>query len=325
MKIAYYWLTSQGHALAQQIQSVLHGDIKSKEAFQSNIQTDFKQYDALVCIMATGIVVRKIAPLLNSKATDPAVIVLDQKGQFVISLLSGHLGGANALALEIAAKIHAVPVITTATDTEQILSLDVFAKENDLKIQNLHHLKYTSSAMLDGKSILFYSDFPIENHHHLIQITNTLPAHVILSDRILDIPEHTLVLRPKSLVIGIGCKKNTDAGILESCLLDLLEQQKLSLCSVGTIATIRLKQYEPAILALCEKYQLDLKIIADEEIRRHADLFEASAFVRKVTGLPSVAEACSYLASECGETLTGKVKFQGITLAICRKELKYTL
>ncbi|MDE6003998.1 MAG: cobalamin biosynthesis protein, partial [Oscillospiraceae bacterium] len=147
---------------------------------------------------------------------------------------------------------------------------------------------------------------------------------VIISDKILENPEYSekmLILRPKSLVIGIGCKKNISFENLESCVLELLEKQKLSLLYVAKIVRIRLKQHEPAILKLCEKYNLTLEIIPDEKIKACEKLFEASEFVEKITGLSSVAEACSYLGSDCGEVLTGKVKFSGITLAICRKKL----
>lgn len=319
MKIAYFWLTSQGKKIAQNIQEQFGGQIESKENLKAKVKQDFQNYDALVFVMATGIVVRIIANLLVSKAVDPAVVVLDQQGKFVISLLSGHLGGANALAYDIAEVLDATPVITTATDTENIIAFDIFAKKNKLEIENLEHLKYSSSAMLKGEKITVYSDLELQESEYMI-IKNKLPAQVVISDRILEVPEHTLILRPKSLVIGIGCKKNIAFEKLESCLLELLEHQKLSILSVEKIATIGLKQHEPAILKLCETYKLQLEIIPDEKIKNSDAVFETSAFVEQVTGLPSVAEACSYLASDCGEALTGKVKFSGITLAVCRKK-----
>ncbi len=319
MKIAYFWLTSQGRQITEKICSALGGQIESKENFRQTIRQDFHKYDAFVFVMATGIVIRTIADLLESKANDPAVIVIDQKGKFVISLLSGHLGGANALAVQIAEILDAVPVITTATDTENLIAFDLFAKANDLYIENLSALKSVSSAMLEGQKISVYSDFRIQ-HYDPIFLTDTLPAQVVISDKILSASD-ALLLRPKSLIIGIGCKKQTPPEHLENCFLKLMQELHLSVHSVISVATIGLKQKESAILQLCDKYGFSLQIIPDDAIRNCNKIFENSEFVQQVTGLPSVAEACSYLASECGEALTGKVKFPGVTLAVCRKKL----
>ncbi|MDE5885475.1 MAG: cobalt-precorrin 5A hydrolase [Oscillospiraceae bacterium] len=321
MKIAYFWLTSQGKSVVEKIQKGLGGQIESKQHLKMQIAQDFEHYDALVFVMATGIVVRMLADLIQSKTTDPAVIVLDQQGKFVISLLSGHMGGANALACEIAAILGAVPVITTATDTEGLVAIDIFAKKNHLKIENPEKIKIISSTMLRNETITIYSDLDLQDYEKIIRKIE-LPAQVMISDRILKVQENVLILRPKSLVIGIGCKKNITFQALESCFLELLNKNNLSVLSVFKIATISLKAQEPAILELCQKYQLVLEIIPDEKIKNASQKFESSAFVEKITGLPSVAEACSYFGSDQGESLTGKVKFSGITLAICRKKLE---
>ncbi|MDE6776476.1 MAG: cobalt-precorrin 5A hydrolase, partial [Oscillospiraceae bacterium] len=224
MKIAYFWLTSQGKKIVEKIQENLGGKIESKQDFKTSVQEDFKNYDALVFVMATGIVIRVIADLITAKQKDPAVIVLDQQGKFVISLLSGHLGGANALACQIAEILNAMPVITTATDIENIIAFDIFAKNNNLIIENLENLKYISSAMLEYQKITVYSDFALQKFDNII-IKNNLPAQVMISDKILEMPvysEKMLILRPKSLVIGIGCKKNISFEDLESCVLELL-------------------------------------------------------------------------------------------------------
>ncbi len=328
MKIAYFALTAEGHSTAQRIQKKLGGIIESKEAFAETVAADFHMYDALVFIMAAGIVVRTIAPLLRSKAEDPAVIVLDQRGQFVISLLSGHLGGANRLTEQIAAAIHAVPIITTATDIQGVIAFDEFAKQNHLAIENLPALKHISSALLQGETIQLLTDCSVD--------TTCMPPQVIISDQpdrkfrvIVSDRLHreweagaayTLFLRPKNLTIGIGCKKAVSFSHLEQFFLHFLEQHQLSLHSVAAIATIARKAKEPAILELCKKYQIPMIIVSDTEIQSCNHHFEVSPFVQQVTGLPSVAQACSYLASGCGEELTGKIKFSGVTLAACRKK-----
>lgn len=327
MKIAYFWMTQKGHELTCRLQKSMGGIIEPKAEFPKTVQRDFQDYDALVFVMAMGIVVRTIAPLIRSKDKDPAVIVLDQNGTFVISLLSGHLGGANYLTKRIAAAIQAQPVITTATDVQGVLSFDEVAKQNNLCIENLEELKYISGALLDGKTIDLYSELPLQTPYFcaLINVTETptAPYRVVISSNTYPPEEdvHTLFLRPKNLAIGIGCKRDTIPEHLEICFQEFLQTHHLSRLSVTTMATIQRKKREPAILALCEKYGFQLEIVPDDAIRNCGHIFEESAFVQQITGLPAVAEACSYLASDCGDALTGKVRYPGVTFAACKKSL----
>ena len=122
----------------------------------------FSDSDALIFIGATGIAVRSIAPYVASKKSDPAVLVVDECGKFVISLLSGHLGGANELALKTAEILEAIPVVTTATDLHHRFAVDVFAKKNNCNIFNMKAAKEVSAALLAGKKVGFYSEFPVE-------------------------------------------------------------------------------------------------------------------------------------------------------------------
>ena len=327
MKIAYFWMTQKGHELTCRLQKAMGGIIEPKVEFSKTVQRDFQDCDALVFVMAMGIVVRTIAPLIRSKDKDPAVIVLDQNGTFAISLLSGHLGGANYLTKRIAAAIQAQPVITTATDVQCVLSFDEVAKQNNLCIENLEELKYISGALLDGKTIDLYSELPLQTPYFcaLINVTETptAPYRVVISSNTYPPEEdvHTLFLRPKNLVIGIGCKRDTIPEHLEICFQEFLQTHHLSRLSVTTMATIQRKKREPAILSLCEKYGFQLEIVPDDAIRNCGYIFEESAFVQQITGLPAVAEACSYLASDCGDALTGKVRYPGVTFAACKKSL----
>ena len=314
MKTAYFWLTPQGEQLALRLQKAFGGTVEPKAAFDAAVRRDFAACDLLVFIMASGIAVRKIAPLVQSKAFDPAVLVLDQQGKYVISLLSGHLGGANAAARRFAAYLGGEAVITTATDVAGVPAFDLFDKQNDLVIENLHELKHISSA-LPVEPDAFSENIVPETHP-------VQPCAVVISDQLRDCrAEHTLYLRPKSLVLGVGCKKNIAPEHLEQCFLRFLEEHRLSRLSVAKIATVALKQNEPAILALCEKYRIPLEIVLDDAILGCNYPFAASPFVQQVTGLPSVSEASAYLASGCGEVLTGKVKYSGVTFAACRKKL----
>lgn len=158
MNTAYFYLTEEGEKLAYKLATTHPGDIYNKENFKENLRAGFGKYDSLVCIMATGIVVRILAPLIVHKTSDPAVVVLDQKGKYAISLLSGHLGGANDLAREMAALSGGEAVITTATDVAGELSFDTFAKKYNMAIENIGQLKHISGALLAGKKVNVFTD-----------------------------------------------------------------------------------------------------------------------------------------------------------------------
>ena len=158
MKTDYFKNTDEAGKNAHKIDAEQPGDIYNKENFKENLRTGFGKYDSLVCIMATGIVVRILAPLIVHKTSDPAVVVLDQKGKHAISLLSGHLGGANDLAREMAAISDGEAVITTATDVAGELSFDTFAKKYDMAIENIGQLKHISGALLAGKKVNVFTN-----------------------------------------------------------------------------------------------------------------------------------------------------------------------
>lgn len=158
MNTAYFYLTDEGGKLAHKLAAAHPGDIYNKENFKENLRAGFGRYDSLVCIMATGIVVRILSPLIVHKTSDPAVVVLDQKGKYAISLLSGHLGGANDLAREMAVISGGEAVITTATDVAGELSFDTFAKKYDMAIENIGQLKHISGALLSGKKVNVFTD-----------------------------------------------------------------------------------------------------------------------------------------------------------------------
>ena len=168
----YYYLTAAGKQIAEPLQQQFGGILRGKETFTDAILAqDFQAADLLVFVLATGIAVRKLAPLLRTKCTDPAVLVVSQDQRYVISLLSGHLGGANDWTRKIAAFLHAEPVITTATDLQGQLAFDEVAKNNHLAIENISVLKQISGALLNGKSIWLQSDLPVTGTEQYPQIS----------------------------------------------------------------------------------------------------------------------------------------------------------
>ena len=282
----------------------------------------FSSVDAILFIGATGIAVRSIAPFLEHKTKDPAVVVMDEKGVFVISLLSGHIGGANELAGTLANLTGAIPVITTATDVNGRFAVDVFAKKNRLYITNMHYAKEISADVLDEKKIGFYSDFPvIGSIPEEIEVWEEQKVFAGTNGICVSLAEdkkpyrQTLNLIPRIISLGVGCKKGTPAEKLEEKVLEALQTCGISMHSIERIASISLKAQEPGLLALADKYHLPLVTYDAEELQRAEGDFSDSAFVRSVTGVDNVCERSAVLASGNGQILLKKTAGDGVTVA----------
>lgn len=355
MNTAYFYLTPEGKELAEKLSQSRPGPLFGKENFKENLRKGFREYDYLVCIMATGIVVRILAPLIDHKTSDPGVVVLDQKGRYAISLLSGHLGGANDLAREMAAVSGGQPVITTATDVAGELSFDSFAKKHHMAIENIGVLKQISGALLEGRSVNVVTDLPLDNgawpeltrgleegKFHLFatgvadpsrspglsplpDLIPGRPTVVIHEGFTLDREEEpeapVLYLRPRTICAGIGCKRDMAGSPIREALLATLKKEGLSPLSLKCISTIPLKADEPGIRSTAEELKVPLVVIPTEEIEK-LDMdrlgINRSEYVEQHTGVLSVSTASSYLASGRGEILVDKAKFKGITIALSR-------
>ena len=348
MNTAYFYLTDEGGKLAHKLAAAHPGDIYNKENFKENLRAGFGRYDSLVCIMATGIVVRILAPLIVHKTSDPAVVVLDQKGKYAISLLSGHLGGANDLAREMAVISDGEAVITTATDVAGELSFDTFAKKHDMAIENIGQLKHISGALLSGKKVNVFTDknaaelypelakeqkrgmiaiLPLSEFFKTYAIESNIPA-VVIDERLFvsnsTVPQAApvLYLRPCTICAGIGCKRNMEQKPIEEALLQTLKEEGIHPFSLKCIATIPLKSDEPGIIGTAANLNVPLQIIPTEEIE-NLDIsqlgIQTSEFVASQTGVLSVSTACSYLASSKGTILRDKAKYKGITIALSKE------
>lgn len=353
MQVSYFYMTSQGCQIAEKLNQVYPGRMFDKTSYKQGIADMWHKNHVLVFIMASGIVVRHIAPYIRSKVSDPAVLVIDQAGQYVISLLSGHLGGGNEVAKAAAEVLGARPVITTATDVAKVPAMDMFAKNNGLTIQNIQMLKYISSAMIEKQPLTIVSQWPVcgefpENVHVYMSETDG-PADTAENDDVgingpcvvagtwqfcaqaakqCLIPEHVpvLYLTAPVYVVGTGCKKDMDAGAYEAAFKDFVCRQGIDVRDMKGLATIELKKEEPCIHYVQEKYQVPL-LVFDKAAVESIDLdnasgrrIEASAFVQAVTGVGSVSEACAYLGAGCGEIIQGKTKYKGITFALAREK-----
>ncbi len=278
------------------------------------VSRNFSRYDGHIFIMSTGIVVRMIAPYIRHKTSDPAVVVMDEAGQFVISLLSGHIGGANALARQIAESVGAVPVITTATDINQVPAIDMIAKEKGLFIENPEAIRYVNMALLTGKPVRIHDPFD------LIAIPDgDGECGVFVDDVVADLPPNTLILRPKSLIAGMGCNRNTDKAEMKELLFEVFQKFQLSPNSLSGIASIELKKDEAGLIALAEELNVPMYFFSKEELEIVKNIKNPSEMVKKHIGIGSVCEAAAILASDHGDLIVPKHSTKNATIAIARK------
>lgn len=337
MNVSYFYMTTQGEETARKLCQALPGEIYGKTDYKERVRAVWDEADAIVFIMATGIAVRTIAPLLRSKTSDPAVIVMDQNGRFVISLLSGHLGGANRLAAQLAKICGGMPVITTGTDAAGVPAMDLFAQKNRLRIENIGMLKYISSAMIEGQPLAVGTVRPIEGRfpdnvtvmpvHEAAQFEG--PAVIIGKTAPAHIEEETyprLYLTIRDLVVGVGCKKDMPFENLMEAFRQFTDSAGIPLKRIGAVATFEMKKDEPCIRALAKTLEVPLIIFTKEDIDTidmdHAGgkKIQVSQFVRQTTGVGSVSEACAYLGAGCGHIMIGKTKYSGITFALAKDE-----
>lgn len=343
--LAIWALTTQGAALGRRIRELFAGsrlflgsrteddlaggDAIRFERLRDALPLQFHRHGGHVFIMAAGIVVRSLAGLPRSKTTDPAVVVVDERGLHAISLLSGHLGGANDLARRIAAAIGARPVITTATDLHGVPAIDLIARERGLAIENPAAIRHVSLALLEGR--------PITLHDPHGWLSGALPDHCLavaqmpagadrhagpgvwVDDIRIDLPAETLILRPASLFVGVGCNRNTPAREIREFLALCLDRQGLAEASIAGIASIDLKSDEAGLLALADTLARPLVFFTREALGAVTGIPSPSAVVEKHVGVKSVCEAAAILAAGGGHLIAPKQISPNVTIAIARK------
>lgn len=280
---------------------------------------------SFVFIGAAGIAIRYIAPWVSDKFRDSAVISMDEKGEYVIPLLSGHVGGAVELAREIAGCVKGVPVITTATDIQNKFAVDVFAKENHLHIGNKRLAKEISAAILEGGTVGFYSTLPVQGElpEGLCLCKNVeelckRQLGIAVSQDLIDGPG-ILCLTPQSLAAGIGCKRGTSREALEERLTKVLADLGASVRQIRAFASIDLKKDEPGMRELAKAYGVPFITYSAEELRDVQAVSCGSEFVAKITGVDNVCERAARKYFTDGEMILPKKKLCGVTLAIVRE------
>ncbi len=330
MRAAVFSFTEKGRILSQKIADFLN-ETNTAERFCFHTHTDenaqsfddvyalaaklFNACDALVFVCASGIAVRAIAPHIRTKASDPAVIVIDDCGKFVIPLLSGHIGGANRLAQLIAENIGAVPVITTATDVGGRFSPDSFAKANGLVITDLDASKKIASAVLDGEKIGLLSEYPCENIPPEISLDKACKIGIYIGTDDAKKPfETTLFLPPKNIVVGIGCKRGTSCEMIEAHVTACFEAAKISEERLCAAATIDIKSDENGLLEFCQRRNIRLLIYSAEKLMSVNGDFESSDFVLKTTGTDNVCERS--IVCSGADPILPKTAKNGVTAAL---------
>ena len=325
-----------------------------EEDMQTFAGQAFEKKEALVFIGACGIAVRSIAPFVQDKKTDPPVIVMDEKGDYVIPLLSSHLGGGEELASRIAGVMGARLISTTSSDVNHFFAVDTFAKENGLKISDMGKAKEVAAHVVDGKKcVIFLSErefevvgelpqgveicfakgdsFYMEKAQATVSLASdkeAISSHtemgetvgVFISNKNGKEPKESLQLIPRNIILGVGCKKGKTSQELLALILYVLDLLELLPDSVKCIASIDLKKEEQGLLETAEFLNVPFVTFSARELERqklsgNGEDFSESEFVQKVTGVSNVCERAA-MAAGADMLLQKKVSYQGMTIAV---------
>lgn len=280
----------------------------------------FPQVDAMVFVCACGIAVRCVAPHLTDKAHDPAVVCIDERGDFVIPLLSGHIGGANELARRIAERIDATPVVTTATDVRRRFSVDEWAATNGFLMDDLKAAKAVSAAILEGP-VPMLCELPLSSDYP----SGIVPGDkgevgVYIGYRRRTPFSTTLRLIPPVLRLGVGCRKGTEERAIEDAVASVLDAEGIDPRAVKCVASIDLKQSEPGLLRFCEKHGWPPEFYSAERLAAVPGEFTPSPFVKSVTGVDNVCERAAMAGAE--ELIVKKTAVDGVTVAVAAEKVE---
>ncbi len=352
-RVAVVAITKNGVEIASRIKARMrYWDVYAQEKFKgknnygininwyseptaSLVARLFNSYNALICIFSLGAVVRLIAPYIKDKKVDPAILVIDDKARFVISVLSGHLGGANELARIVASILDATPVITTAADVNETIAVDLLGKEFNWVIDESTERNVTmlSAAMVNEEPIGIYQDAgePLIKDRGLpknVTIFNSLDELIlsgykalIITDRVLDrydeLLNRAVVYRPKSLVVGLGLHYDTSKEEIAYGIEQVFKEHGLSIKSIRNIATLERRLEVKGLVEFSKEHGIEIKYYTKEDLAS-VNVPNPSSIVSMYEGTPSVAEASALLDSK-GVLIVEKRKFPlNLTIAVAR-------
>ncbi len=302
--------TELGRLLAGELGASLA--LTGREDFSLSIWTaeQFPKREALIFIGAAGIAVRAIAPHLRHKAEDPAVLCVDELGAYVIPLLSGHLGGANALAQRLAALTGGEAVITTATDLNGLFAVDLWAKRQNMAVVNPERIKSVSAKLLRGERVRIDCPWPVAGERpHLVEMGN--PGDACVCCRRTD--GNALLLAPRIVTLGIGCRRGTTKEQLELSFARFCDERGLLPQAVAAAVSLDLKQDETGLLAFCRAHDWPMCFYSADKLKAVPGTFSASPFVERTTGVDNVCERAA--ACEGGKLIEKKYAAEGVTFA----------
>ena len=334
MNIAVFSVTENGRQLSLRVRELLGGEHKvSRYCFHKHTDDDsavfwnmgsmvgrlFERSDAFIFVCACGIAVRAVAPYLGTKADDPAVIVMDDSGKFVIPVLSGHIGGANRLAEILSEGLGSTAVITTATDSGGRFSPDSFAAANELIITDLKAAKEIAAEVLDDEKIGFSSAYQHSGLPSELTEFGVCRTGICVGTNIDEKPfPVTLNLVPRNIVLGIGCKKGISADAINIAVNDVLEKNNIDINRISEVATIDIKKDEEGLCDFCSRFGFKMSTYSAEELMKVTGDFDSSDFVLETTGADNVCERSAVLCSG-GKLIVKKFAADGVTVAVAEK------
>ena len=339
MTVRLLAFTQKGMELARRLAAELSGEAaRCGEGCTLDAWTAdaFANADALVYVGAAGIAVRAVAPYAGNKASDPAVVAVDECGRFAVPLLSGHLGGANRLARRIGAVCGALPVITTATDANGAFAVDEWAVRQGCCVLDVPRIKRVSAKILAGEKITM----SVQTGH--LAVDETIPSEirlcayppvekvdVLIADNTEEIfrkEAAELLLKPKKYILGAGCKKGTDSVKLEAFLRKILEEQDIAIEQVAALASIDVKKEERCLLEFSEKYRIPFQTYPAQKLQTVYGTFHGSDFVKSQVGVDNVCERAAMKAAGAdGRICRAKQAQDGMTVAIAEKAWKVSM
>ncbi|NDV21208.1 cobalamin biosynthesis protein [Desulfovibrio sp. JC022] len=337
-RTAIFALTRKGTEIAHELAVALQADCHALdryatkydipfESLKDTVADKFSRYEAHVFIAASGIAVRMIAPHLKSKDVDPAVVVVDQEGEFAVSLVSGHLGGANELARLVGDKIGAVPVITTATDCAGVPSVDLIARDQGLNIGDIGLIKHINAVILDGQKVPVYDPdgfldiSAISDYFYVVDDVDVLSESrcgVVVDWRRHEVGERVLTLYPQCLSLGVGCRRGVPANEILELIFRVVGESDLAPKSIFCMGSIDAKSDEEGLLEAAEILGLELKFFSAAELDK-IEVANPSGMVMKHMGVNGVCEAAAMKLADSTEILIPKSKSARVTAAVARK------
>ncbi len=315
--LAIIAMTNGGRKLAERLAPPLQAEVIDPRAqgLARTLAEVWQRYDGLVMIMAAGIAVRTIAPLLHDKRSDPGVVVLDEAGRFAVSLLSGHLGGANALAAQVAALTGGQAVISTASDSLGLTAIDLWARHHGLTLVH-GSLTAASATLVNNGKIKVFTNLAGDLPADFEVVNSPEAADLIISNRLLPHAGHQqTVLCPRNLAIGIGCNRGTSAAQIEHAARETCRQHGVFFEAVSRLASIDLKQDEEGLLQFAARHGLDLQWYNADSLNSVPGVTPSPA-AQKATGAKAVAEPAAILAAQTHTLLIRKTKWKDVTIAV---------